>query len=73
MSLTRDSELEKQIAAYFIKRSHHENISVAYLAQNLFNDSKTHRTISLNSHYLFLLKNLTVIQFFFIFDNNGPH
>ena len=57
MSLHRDSELEKNIASYFIKRSHHENISCAYLAQNLFNDSKTHRTISLNSQYIFLLKN----------------
>jgi hypothetical protein len=39
----------------FIKKSHHSNISVIFVVQNLFH--KSIRTISLNSHYIILLKN----------------
>ena len=45
------------IANYFIAGSHHMGITVIYIVQNLFNKSKHHRTISLNTHYLFLCKN----------------
>lgn len=37
--------------------SHHNNISVIYLVQNLFHKSKEQRTISLNAHYIILFKN----------------
>ena len=33
------------------KGSHHRNITVVYIVQNVFDKGKVHRTISLNSHY----------------------
>jgi len=39
------------------KISHHRNISILYLTQNLFDENKCTRTISLNAHYLVLFKN----------------
>ena len=41
----------------FTTKSHHRNISVMYIVQNLFHRGKHHRTISLNSHYMVLFKN----------------
>ena len=54
---SKDGPQEKQIAEFFIKRCHHQNISVIYLVQNLFNKSPQHRVINLNAHYLVLFKN----------------
>ena len=45
------------VADIFTKISHHRNLSVVYVCQNLFDKSKYHRTISLNSHYIVLLRN----------------
>ena len=42
----------------FTKKSHHGNLSVIYIVQNLFHHSKEHRTISLNASYLCLTKNV---------------
>ena len=39
------------------KGSHHRNLSVVYIVQNLFHQGKGNRSISLNSHYLVLFKN----------------
>ena len=39
------------------EESHHGNLSVIYIVQNLFHQCKGNRSISLNSHYLVLLKN----------------
>ena len=39
----------------YTKHSHHRNISVFFVVQNLF--KKENRTLSLNTHYLFLGKN----------------
>jgi hypothetical protein len=44
-------------ASLFTKKSHHRNISVMYIEQNLFHKGKNHRTISLNAHYMVLFKN----------------
>ena len=52
--LMNDKETEKTVEDLFIKRVHHENLSLAYLVQNLFHASKLHRTISLNANYLWL-------------------
>ena len=41
----------------FTKESHHRNLRVIYIVQNLFHQGKGNRNISLNSHYLVLLKN----------------
>lgn len=51
------SETDKRITNLFTKGSHHKNISVIYIVQNLFGKNKEHRTISLNSHYLVVFKN----------------
>jgi hypothetical protein len=40
----------------FTKYSHHRNISIMYLCQNLFYKSKGSRTMSLNAHYLVIFK-----------------
>ena len=37
--------------------SHHKNLSIFYLVQNLFNQRKEMRNISLNTHYLIVFKN----------------
>ena len=41
----------------FTKCSHHRNITLVYIVQNVFDKVKVHRTISLNSHYIVLFKN----------------
>jgi hypothetical protein len=43
------------VTKLFTKVSHHRNVSVIYLTQNIF--YKSQRTISLNSHYIILFKN----------------
>ena len=50
-------ETDQRVSKLFTQVSHHKNLSVLYLTQNLFYDSKQNRTISLNSHYLVLFKN----------------
>ena len=45
------------VANIFTKISHHRNLSVIYVCQNLFDKSKHHRTISLNAHYIVLMRN----------------
>ena len=42
-------EKDTVIAKLFTKKSHHGNLSVIYIVQNLFHQSKDHRTISLNA------------------------
>ena len=48
---------DRRVSELFTKGSHHRNISVIYIVQNLFHQGKDHRTISLNSHYTVLFKN----------------
>ena len=47
----------KQIQDVFIKESHHRNISIIYINQNMFYQGKFSRNINLNSMYLVLFKN----------------
>ena len=51
-------ERDAIIAKLFTKKSHHGNLSVIYIVQNLFHQSKDHRTISLNASYIVLTKNV---------------
>ena len=51
------SETNQLVANIFTKISHHRNISVLYLTQNLFDKNRFARTISLNAHYYVLFKN----------------
>ena len=48
---------DKRILNVFVKGSHHRNLSVLLLTQNLFHQCKISRGISLNSHYIVLFKN----------------
>ena len=50
-------ETNDTVANMFTKGSHHRNISVVFLAQNLFPKNKFARTMSLSAHYMALFKN----------------
>ena len=54
MSNKRDSS---QISHYFTEGSHHRNLTIIYIVQNLFDKGKEHRTVSLNSQYITLFRN----------------
>ena len=45
------------IADLFTKGSHHRNLTVIYLVQNVYNQGKSQITISLNSHYSVVFRN----------------
>lgn len=55
--LMQESQNDRSILNLFTTDSHHKNISVFFLSQNLFNQGKYSRTISLNCHYLIILNN----------------
>ena len=51
------AEADEQITRLFTKGSHHKNISVMHIVQNLFSKNKEQRCINLNSHYMVIFKN----------------
>ena len=51
------NETDSRITRLFTKGSHHRDMSVIHIVQNLFNKNKEQRTINLNSHYIVLFKN----------------
>ena len=51
------NEVDDSVANIFPKISHHRNVSIVFLTQNIFHRNKHMRTISLNAHYLVLFKN----------------
>ena len=46
----------KRISDLFTKGSHHRNLSIIYIVQNIFHQGKEMRNISLNAHYIVLFK-----------------
>ena len=48
MGVTSSSKL---VSDLFTKGSHHRNLTVIYLVQNVYNQGKSQKTISLNSYY----------------------
>lgn len=46
---------DARLSDLFTRYSHHKNVSVIFVVQNLFLQSKEMRNVSLNSHYLLLL------------------
>ena len=52
------NNLDSSIVDMFCIHSHHLKMSVILLVQTLFMPSKEFRTISLNSHYIILMKNV---------------
>lgn len=51
------SETNSDVVDLFTKGSHHFNASVMYVTQNIFNQGKGRRTMSLNAHYIVAFKN----------------
>lgn len=50
-------EAESNVVDFFTKGSHHYNISIIFVTQNIFNQGKRRRDISLNAHYIVCFKN----------------
>lgn len=48
---------DRRVSDLFTKGSHHKDLSVMMLVQNMFHQGKFMRTISLNAHYMVLFKN----------------
>ena len=48
---------DDRVTKPFSIESHHNNLSIFYLVQNLFNQSKEMKNIKLNTHYLIVFKN----------------
>ncbi|RWS23898.1 hypothetical protein B4U80_06721 [Leptotrombidium deliense] len=46
-----------ELANLFTKGSHHQNISVIFIVQNIFHQAKQMRNISVNCHYFVIMKN----------------
>jgi hypothetical protein len=64
--LVLDDQMENKLATkrgdngavkFFTQGSHHRNLTVVYIVQNLFNQDPAMRTISLNTHHMVLFKN----------------
>lgn len=51
------NESDLGVVNMFTKGSHHTNTSVIFITQNIFHQGKGQRDMSLNTHYLVLLKN----------------
>ena len=47
---------DKRISDLFTKGSHHRNLSIIYIVQNIFHQGKEMRNISLNAHYIVRFK-----------------
>ena len=47
----------KSVSDLFTKGSHHRHLTVSYLVQNVYNQGKSQRTISLKSHYSVVFRN----------------
>ena len=54
MTSLRDSDV---ISDLFTKGSHHKNMTVIFIVQNLFCRGRTMRDVNLNAHYLLLTRN----------------
>ncbi|GFU28698.1 uncharacterized protein TNCV_468841 [Trichonephila clavipes] len=55
--LMGELENNPQLTKLFVKFSHHRNLSIIFVVQNIFHKGKEIREISLNAHYLVLFKN----------------
>jgi energy-coupling factor transporter ATP-binding protein EcfA2 len=54
---TRGGTGATTLTKFFTQGSHHRNLTVIYIVQNMFNQDRTMRTVNLNSHFLVLFKN----------------
>jgi hypothetical protein len=51
------NEANQNVCDLFTKLSHHRDVSVVFVTQNLFHRNRFVRTMNLNTHYLVLFKN----------------
>lgn len=51
------SDISLDFVKIFCNLSHHEKASIIFMTQNLFYNNKIYRTLSLNTHYIILMKN----------------
>lgn len=49
-------EADDRVTDLFTKGSHHRNLSILYLSQNIFHQCKGARDVSLNAHYIVCFK-----------------
>ena len=68
------------VVKFFTQGSHHRNLTVAYIVQNLFNQDRSMRTVSLNTHYIVAFKSkrdgtqiITLANQMFPNHTNHPH
>lgn len=54
--LMSETVSDPKLASLFTRQSHHENISVIFIIQNLYVQGKRIRDITLNAHYLVIMK-----------------
>ena len=52
-----DAGSSKTLQNLFTKRSHHRNLTIMYLLQNMYNAGTSQPTVSLNTHYIVVFKN----------------
>lgn len=55
--MMRETGSTAAVMDLFTKGSHHRNLSVFYMTQNLFHQGRGQRDISLNAHYIVCFKN----------------
>ena len=55
--LMKDATRDSEICELFTEGSHHRNLSVICLMQNIFNKGRENRTMNLNTQYMALFKN----------------
>lgn len=53
---------DKRMEQLFVRGSHHKNITVLYINQNMFCQGRHARTINLNCHYMVLFESRDVLQ-----------
>lgn len=53
-----DKAYSKEVSSLFTRGSHHRNVSIILITQNLFHQSAHSRDISLNAKYMVLFRNL---------------
>lgn len=51
------SDVSKDFEQLFCNISHHLNCSIIFITQNLFYQNNSYRTMSLNTHYMVLMRN----------------
>jgi ABC-type proline/glycine betaine transport system ATPase subunit len=56
------ADITSDFVKMFCNTSHHENASMIFLTQNLMYQNKHFRTMSLNCHYIVLMRNERAIQ-----------